>query len=153
MKEYFVGGALLLAACATFQVPPPRPAGELQLAPALGTCDLDAYLRLRSVEQGATRPVHQDSTDTKAEVLYGPQLSYPDALRQREVQGRATIAGVVKPDSLIYGLVVVSTDAKEFAVSAASYLNDARFRPGTKGGSVVDTFMCIPVDFKIVHER
>ncbi len=153
MRAYLASGGLFLAACATFQARPPRPAGHLQLAPALGTCDLDAYMRLGVLEPGATRPVHQDSTDTKAEVLYGPQLSYPDGLRQREVQGRARIAGVVKPDSLMYGLVVVSTDAKEFAVSAASYLNDARFRPGMKGGRVVDTFVCISVDFKIVHSR
>src|SRR5258705_10240201 len=153
MKLYLVGGALIMAACATFQARPRRPAGHLQLSPALGTCDLDAYMRLGVLEPGAARPVHQDSADTKAEIIYGPQLSYPDALRSRGVQGGVRIAGVVKADSLMYGLVVVSMDQEKFAAAAASYLNDARFRPGTKGGRAGDQFVCIPVNFKIVRSR
>jgi len=89
--------------------------------------------------------------EEKPSVLSGPQLQYPELLRQAGIQGRVMVQAIIdttgraEPNSV----KVLQTPNPGFDQSARSYVLKALFRPARVHGRAVRVLINIPIDFKI----
>jgi len=89
--------------------------------------------------------------EERPEVLSGPQLQYPDLLRQAAIQGRVLVqaiidtAGRAEPPSV----KVIQSPNPGFDQSAKNYVLRALFRPARVHGRAVRVLINLPIDFKI----
>jgi protein TonB len=110
--------------------------------------DLNAATGL---EPAASQVFTESVVDEKPEILSGPQLPYPDGLRQAGVQGRVVVQlildtlGRAEPASV----KVIQTPDAGFDLGAMDYVLHAVFRPARIHGRAVRVLLNIPIDFKI----
>ncbi|MGH7548061.1 MAG: energy transducer TonB [Gemmatimonadales bacterium] len=89
--------------------------------------------------------------EEKPSVLSGPQLQYPELLRQAGIQGRVMVQAIIdttgraEPSSV----KVLQSPNPGFDQSARGYLLKALFRPARVHGRAVRVLINIPIDFKI----
>ncbi len=89
--------------------------------------------------------------EERPEVLSGPQLQYPDLLRQAGVQGRVLVqaiidtAGRAEPPSV----KIIQSPNPGFDQPAKNYVLRALFRPARVHGRAVRVLVNLPIDFKI----
>jgi TonB family protein len=89
--------------------------------------------------------------EERPEVLSGPQLQYPDLLRQAAIQGRVIVqaiidtAGRAEPQSV----KVIQSPNPGFDQPAKTYVLRALFRPARVHGRAVRVLINLPIDFKL----
>ena len=89
--------------------------------------------------------------EERPEVLSGPQLQYPDLLRQAAIQGRVLVQAIIdttgraEPQSV----KVLQSPNPGFDQSAKNYVLRALFRPARVHGRAVRVLINLPIDFKI----
>jgi len=89
--------------------------------------------------------------EERPEVLSGPQLQYPDLLRQAAIQGRVLVQAIIdttgraEPQSI----KVIQSPNPGFDQSAKNYVLRALFRPARVHGRAVRVLINLPIDFKI----
>jgi len=89
--------------------------------------------------------------EERPEVLSGPQLQYPDLLRQAAIQGRVLVQAIIdttgraEPQSV----KVIQSPNPGFDQSAKNYVLRALFRPARVHGRAVRVLINLPIDFKI----
>jgi len=89
--------------------------------------------------------------EERPEVLSGPQLQYPDLLRQAAIQGRVLVQAIIdttgraEPPSV----KVIQSPNPGFDQSAKNYVLTALFRPARVHGRPVRVLLNLPIDFKI----
>ena len=89
--------------------------------------------------------------EERPEVLSGPQLQYPDLLRQAAIQGRVLVQAIIdttgraEPPSV----KVIQSPNPGFDQSAKNYVLRALFRPARVHGRAVRVLINLPIDFKI----
>jgi TonB family protein len=93
--------------------------------------------------------------EERPEILSGPQLQYPDLLRQAGIEGRAIVQAIIdtsgraEPSSV----KVVQSPNPGFDQSAKQYVLRALFRPARVHGRAVRVLINQPIDFKITGRR
>jgi TonB family protein len=105
--------------------------------------------RVDSLRQAGV--ILEQSVDERPEVLYGPQLEYPDRARRECATGRVTVQAIVGRDGRAEPASVavrLSVDPR-FDRPSLSYVQQASFRPVKVQGATVRTLVNIPIDFKI----
>jgi TonB family protein len=89
--------------------------------------------------------------EERPEVLSGPQLQYPDLLRQAAIQGRVLVQAIIdttgraEPPSV----KVLQSPNPGFDQAAKNYVLRALFRPARVHGRAVRVLINLPIDFKI----
>lgn len=110
--------------------------------------DLNAATGL---EPAASQVYMESVVEEKPEILSGPQLPYPELLRQAGVQGRVVVQlildtlGRAEPSSV----KVIQTPDAGFDQVATNYVLHALFRPARVHGRAVRVLLNIPIDFKV----
>jgi TonB family protein len=89
--------------------------------------------------------------EEKPSVLSGPQLQYPELLRQAGIQGRVMVQAIIdttgraEPPSA----KILQSPNPGFDQPAKNYVLKALFRPARVHGRAVRVLINIPIDFKI----
>jgi protein TonB len=85
-------------------------------------------------------------------VLHFPPPVFPPALRSAGIEGRVRVEYVVDRNGRVEpgSIVVVSTDHPLMAESVRAALLEARFRPGTVGGTPVRALVQQTVRFSLM---
>lgn len=89
--------------------------------------------------------------EERPEVLSGPQLQYPDLLRQAGIQGRVLVQAIIdttgraEPQSV----KIIQSPNPGFDQSAKNYVLRALFRPARVHGRAVRVLLNLPIDFKV----
>ncbi|HEU5261230.1 MAG TPA: energy transducer TonB [Gemmatimonadales bacterium] len=89
--------------------------------------------------------------EEKPSVLSGPQLQYPELLRQAGIQGRVMVQAIIDTTGRAEAnsVKVLQSPNPGFDQSARSYVLKALFRPARVHGRAVRVLINIPIDFKI----
>jgi len=91
--------------------------------------------------------------EEKPSILSGPQLVYPDLLRQAGIQGRVIVQVIVdttgraEPNSI----KVLQTPNPGFDQPAKNYVLKALYRPARVHGRAVRVLVNQPIDFKVTR--
>lgn len=91
--------------------------------------------------------------EEKPSVLSGPQLQYPELLRQAGIQGRVMVQAIIdttgraEPNSV----KTIQSPNPGFDQAAKNYVLKALFRPARVHGRAVRVLINIPIDFKITN--
>jgi protein TonB len=140
--------------------PPPPPNLDSPMSPPL-VADLDMALGvggamaglvdLRAMTQGAGASDLFDVTDLerRPEVVSQVPPAYPAELRKARVEGSVLLVFVVAEDGSVVDPRVESASRPEFEKPALDALKRWRFRPGTKDGEPVRTYMRLPMRFRV----
>lgn len=89
--------------------------------------------------------------EEKPTVLSGPQLVYPEVLKQARIQGRVIVQAIIdttgraEPSSL----KILESPNPGFDQDARNYVLKALFRPARVHGRAVRVLVQVPVDFRI----
>ena len=89
--------------------------------------------------------------EERPEVLSGPQLQYPDLLRQAGIQGRVLVQAIVDTSGRAEpaSVKVIQSPNPGFDQPARTYLLRALFRPARVHGRAVRVLINLPIDFRI----
>lgn len=89
--------------------------------------------------------------EERPEVLSGPQLQYPDLLRQAAIQGRVLVQAIVDTSGRAepQSVKVIQSPNPGFDQPAKNYVLRALFRPARVHGRAVRVLINLPIDFKI----
>lgn len=91
--------------------------------------------------------------EERPELLSGPQLTYPDLLRQAGVQGRVLVQAIIDTSGRAEpaSVKVIQSPNPGFDQPAKNYVMRALFRPARVHGRAVRVLINQPVDFKITR--
>jgi len=82
--------------------------------------------------------------------ISGPQVSYPDQLRQQGINGHVELAVIINADgSVDRSVTVVWRDRPEFEREALKWLSEARFSPGCIGDTAVRVRIVLPIRWTV----
>ena len=89
--------------------------------------------------------------EERPEVLSGPQLQYPDLLRQAAIQGRVLVQAIIDTSGRAepQSVKVIQSPNPGFDQPAKNYVLRALFRPARVHGRAVRVLINLPIDFKI----
>jgi len=89
--------------------------------------------------------------EERPEVLSGPQLQYPDLLRQAAIQGRVLVQAIIDTSGRAEApsVKVIQSPNPGFDQPAKNYVLRALFRPARVHGRAVRVLINLPIDFKI----
>jgi TonB family protein len=89
--------------------------------------------------------------DERPEVLSGPQLQYPDLLREASIQGRVLVQAIIDTTGRVepQSVKVIQSPNPGFDQPAKNYVLRALFRPARLHGRAVRVLINLPIDFKI----
>jgi TonB family protein len=89
--------------------------------------------------------------DERPEILFGPQLRYPEQARQQCITGRVIIQAIIGRDGRAEAPSVRITQRVDFDLDRAAldYVRQASFKAGKIHGVAVRTLVNVPIDFKI----
>lgn len=89
--------------------------------------------------------------EERPEVLSGPQLQYPDLLRQAGIQGRVLVQAIIDTSGRAEpaSVKVIQSPNPGFDQPARNYLLRALFRPARVHGRAVRVLINLPIDFRI----
>jgi len=89
--------------------------------------------------------------EERPEVLSGPQLQYPDLLRQAGIQGRVLVQAIIDTSGRAEppSVKVIQSPNPGFDQPARTYLLRALFRPARVHGRAVRVLINLPIDFRI----
>jgi TonB family protein len=84
----------------------------------------------------------------------GPDVVYPDSLREAGVEGRVVVAGVVETGGTVdpASVAVLTSTHAGFEEAAVAWLTRASFSPGTVGGKSVRVRVEVPIEFRLSQE-
>lgn len=87
------------------------------------------------------------------EITSGPELWYPDRLRNASIQGRVLVRAIVDASGRAEkgSVRILTTPNDGFNDSVLDYMRNARFRPATVDGGHVRSCVVVPIDFKITR--
>jgi TonB family protein len=74
---------------------------------------------------------------------------YPALLRERGLEGDATLLVYVRADGKVVGTKPLASDAREFAHAAAAAIRATPFGPGTRRHEPVNSTVTIQVRFRL----
>ena len=77
---------------------------------------------------------------------------FPLALRRSGVSGEATVDFIVDTNGNVQNAYVIRSTYREFGLSAVAAVSQWKFRPGRKGGGVVNTHMQVPIVFTLNNQ-
>jgi len=100
----------------------------------------------------SSNQVYMESVvEERPEVLSGPQLQYPDLLRQAAIQGRVLVQAIIDTSGRAepQSVKVIQSPNPGFDQSAKNYVLRALFRPARVHGRAVRVLINLPIDFKI----
>lgn len=91
--------------------------------------------------------------EERPELLSGPQLTYPDLLRQAGVQGRVLVQAIIDTSGRAEppSVKIIQSPNPGFDQPAKNYVMRALFRPARVHGRAVRVLINQPVDFKITR--
>jgi TonB family protein len=118
---------------------------------------LDSSSRLLEVKGGLENRSEPDQVyaeavvDERPEVLSGPQLEYPDLLRQASIQGRVVVQAIIDTTGRAEpaSVKVIQSPNPGFDQPAKTYLLEALLRPARVHGRAVRVLINLPIDFSI----
>src|SRR3989454_8553006 len=89
--------------------------------------------------------------EEKPSVLSGPQLVYPDLLKQAGIQGRVLVQAVIDTSGRaeVSTVKIIQSPNPGFDQAARNYVLKALFRPARVHGRAVRGLINVPIDFKI----
>jgi TonB family protein len=96
--------------------------------------------------------VYDTTQVTKKPVaVSGPQMPYPDQLRQQGINGHVVLAVTINADGNVDGqsVTVLWRDRPEFEREALRWLRGAQFMPGCIGGNAVRVRIALPFDWRV----
>jgi TonB family protein len=91
------------------------------------------------------------NVDERPEVLFGPQLRYPQQARENCIRGRVIIQAVIGRDGRaeLMSIRVKQRVDPDLDWAAMDYVRHASFKPGKVHGRAVRVLVNLPIDFKI----
>ena len=114
----------------------------------LALIDLNAA---KDIEPDAGQVYMESVVEERPQVLSGPQLQYPDLLRQAAIQGQVLVQAIIdttgraEPPSV----KIIQSPNPGFDQSAKNYVLRALFRPARVHGRAVRVLINLPIDFKV----
>jgi TonB family protein len=89
--------------------------------------------------------------EEKPSVLSGPQLVYPDLLKQAGIQGRVIVQAIIDTSGRAEpaSVKILQSPNPGFDQPAKNYVLKALFRPARVHGRAVRVLVNVPIDFKI----
>lgn len=103
------------------------------------------------LEPSSNQVFMESVVEERPEVLSGPQLQYPDLLRQAAIQGRVLVQAIIDTSGRAEppSVKVIQSPNPGFDQSAKNYVLRALFRPARVHGRAVRVLINLPIDFKI----
>ena len=80
---------------------------------------------------------------------YQPQPQYPYEMKRAGVGGQVTIGFICDTDGNVSEPYVMNSTHREFDFPAVQAVSKWKFKPGRRGGRVVNTRMSVPIQFNI----
>jgi TonB family protein len=83
--------------------------------------------------------------------ISGPQMSYPDQLRQQGINGHVELSVIINADGSVdrRSVTVVWRDRPEFEREALKWVSEARFSPGCIGDNAVRVRIALPIRWTV----
>ena len=75
--------------------------------------------------------------------------TYPYEMKRSGTEGSVMVGFICDVDGNVRDAYVISSTHREFDAPAVQAVSKWKFRPGKRGGKVVNTKMSVPIDFKI----
>lgn len=87
------------------------------------------------------------------EIVSGPEIRYPDHLRQARMEGRVLARTIIDASGRAEraSIHVLSATHPDFERAAVQYILDARFRAAGASGAPTRSCIIVPVDFTIIR--
>ena len=80
---------------------------------------------------------------------YQARPNYPFEMRRAGIAGEVTVDFIVDTEGNVRQAEAISSSQTEFEKAAVTAVSKWRFRPGKKGGHVVNTHMQVPIAFSL----
>jgi len=90
-----------------------------------------------------------EDLDQVPQATYQPTPQYPYEMKRAGVNGRVEVGFIVDTSGNVRDAFVIKSSSPEFEDSALQAIRKWRFRPGKKGGKVVNTKMKQPLSFTL----
>jgi TonB family protein len=129
---------------------PKCPKDETPLA-SLDSLNHVARDRDKAIAPSSDQVFLESAVEERPEVVSGPQVQYPDLLRQAGIQGRVLVqviidtTGRAEPQSV----KIIQSPNPGFDQPAENYVLHALFRPARVHGRAVRVLLNLPIDFKV----
>ena len=113
----------------------------------------------RFAEDRSATEIHSESdqvylesvVEERPELVSGPELQYPDLLRQAGIQGRVLVQAIIDTTGRAEprSVEVIQSPNSGFDQPSTDYVLRALFRPARVHGRPVRVLLNLPIDFKI----
>lgn len=103
-------------------------------------------------KEGSADQVFLESVvEERPEVLSGPRLAYPHALRMAGIQGRVLVRAIIDTNGRAEpaSIRILQSPDTGFDQSARDFVLQAQFRPARVKGHAVRVLVNLPIDYKI----
>jgi periplasmic protein TonB len=87
--------------------------------------------------------------DKQPELVGFIRPAYPNDMRKAKVEGKVTILFVLTEDGRVEDPRIEGSTRPEFEKPALDAVRKWKFRPGTRGGEAVRTYMKLPIAFRL----
>lgn len=114
------------------------------LAPPISSQDLT-----QQTKQESMAAFDVTELDKAPEVIAAISPLYPSDMRKARVEGRVTILFVLTEDGRVEDPRVENASRPEFEKPALEAVRKWKFRPGSRAGEAVRTYMKLPIAFRI----
>jgi len=91
--------------------------------------------------------------DQIPQATYQPAPNYPYEMKRAGVTGRVEVGFIVDSSGNVRDAYVIKSSSPEFEEAALQAIRKWRFRPGKKGGRVVNTKMKQPLSFTLNEDE
>jgi protein TonB len=91
--------------------------------------------------------------DQIPQATYQPAPQYPYEMKRAGVTGRVEVGFIVDTSGNVRDAYVIKSSSPEFEEAALQAIRKWRFRPGKKGGKVVNTKMKQPLSFTLNEDE
>ncbi len=90
-----------------------------------------------------------EELEKRPEPVSTVQPAYPPDLRKAKIEGKVTVLCLVTAEGRVEDARVENSSRAEFEKPALEAIRKWRFRPGTKDGQAVGTYLRYPISFRI----
>lgn len=109
----------------------------------------ESFGKLASAESVREDVVDVSELERRPEPISQVAPAYPSELRKAKVEGSVTLLFVLTEEGRVEEARVENSSRPEFEKPALEAIRKWRFRPGTKAGQPVRTYLRIPMRFRV----
>jgi periplasmic protein TonB len=122
---------------------------EIAVGGGGGLAGFGEAAKIASAESVRDDVVDVSELEKRPEPISQVAPSYPTELRKAKVEGAVTLVFLVSEEGRVEEARVENSSRPEFEKPALEAIRKWRFRPGTKDGQPVRTYLRIPMRFRV----